>query len=957
VDTVASPQRYGAIGEQQKQALRSTLLAWLQSKTDSQADEPPFIKNKFAQLIVAVIARDYPQHWLQIFAQLLNMLPSGPFFIDMFLRVLNTIHEDVVSAEGSGYNPEMANRVKDGMRENCMPQIADAWYSILQLHGTAPSLVASCLNTLSQFVSWVDITLVTHERFMRLLVPFMRTPALHEGACGCLTEIVVKRMDATLKLEHLARLQMISLLSEAASSGVELSVKFSTLVSSLALEVLDSWDKIRSRSPVTPELTAQASQAADGVVRCMPLLLSCLASTDLEVSQCTMAFLHSYVGRLRKLASGPKEIEAHEPHLRHLLLALAQKSVYPDEYNFDEEEEDEKAFIAFRKELSTLFKGVARVHLSLAQEFVRSTLQSTLASPSVPWAHLEVALWLLYTLGEGLPDAAIREKGGFFQEMMVATLQSRASSYPHQAIQPLFLEIVVRFYRFFVAQPQYLPTALRSFLDERGMYNSNAAVRQRACYLLLRFVKQTLKSTTASFVEVVNRLLEILSQQPTPQHELSSAPSSSTPPRASPLQNGGSQNGRPTGELGAAPRLSEAEQLSVFETCGLLLGAGIAPVEQVRELLSGVLDLPSARLRLLCSLGASPPHGIGDSSEVAQLLSARAATAAHQIALMAVLSKGFVNLSADDNGQSALRETFSHAAQLALAALTPFGSSVEVRTKTLMLLHRMVETLDASVVDYFQPSLPQLLASAEAREVCDIVTLVNQLVLKFKAKIYAPIAQVVGPLISSLFGHLAALDAAIANSSSATVGAAGPQSDEVRERHGLLRAFFSLVHSLVHSDLTAVLSAPENAAHMAPSMAALSRGCVEGPDMQIQRQCFGILQKLVEAWGGTGAGALPGFNSYILQEMLPLCFQAPSQPHVDLKNAAALLLLEAIAALQIAMLAKIGNEFISYVCERQLPSLGASAELINDYGRLLAERDANRLRDYLRQQLSAGRSL
>eukprot|EP00966_Prymnesium_polylepis_P243075 5621327-Prymnesium_polylepis.1 len=74
-----------------------------------------------------------------------------------------------------------------------------------------------------------------------------------------------------------------------------------------------------------------------------------------------------YVGRLRKLASGPKEIEAHEPHLRHLLLALAQKSVYPDEYNFDEEEEDEKAFIAFRKELSTLFKGVARVHLSLAQ--------------------------------------------------------------------------------------------------------------------------------------------------------------------------------------------------------------------------------------------------------------------------------------------------------------------------------------------------------------------------------------------------------------------------------------------------------------------------------------------------------------------------------------------------------------------------------------------------------------
>ena len=44
--------------------------------------------------------------------------------------------------------------------------------------------------------------------------------------------------------------------------------------------------------------------------------------------------------------------------------------------------------------------------------------------------------------------------------------------------------------------------------------------------------------------------------------------------------------------------------------------------------------------------------------------------------------------------------------------------------------------------------------------------------------------------------------------------ATAPASDEVRERRGLLRAFYSFVHSLVHSELTAVLSAPENAAHI-----------------------------------------------------------------------------------------------------------------------------------------------
>lgn len=246
------------------------------------------------------------------------------------------------------------------MRENCLPQIADAWYSILQLQYSAPSLCAMCLNTLAQYINWIDISLVANERFMRLLVPFMHTSALHDGACACLTEIVTKRMDASLKLEHLARLQvarplshppappfrtfdllgcavlslpsslhasvlsqMIDLLSDAASSWSSMSVKFSTLVSGLALEILDCWDRLGSRNALSAEVRTQASQAVEGVVRTMPLLLNCLASSDIEVSLCTMGFLHSYVGRLRKLASSPKELEAHEPHLRNLLVSTS----------------------------------------------------------------------------------------------------------------------------------------------------------------------------------------------------------------------------------------------------------------------------------------------------------------------------------------------------------------------------------------------------------------------------------------------------------------------------------------------------------------------------------------------------------------------------------------------------------------------------------------------------------
>jgi len=100
-----------------------------------------------------------------------------------------------------------------------------------------------------------------------------------------------------------------------------------------------------------------------------------------------------------------------------------------------------------------------------------------------------------------------------------------------------------------------------------------------------------------------------------------------------------------------------------------------------------------------------------------------------------------------------------------------------------------------------------------------------------------------------------------------------------------------------------VLAAPRNSAHTAPSLRLLLTGCVEGPDLNLQRQCFAILQRLVELW----VGSIPGFEAYVLNEVLPVCFSAPAQPHFSLKNAAALPLLESSAALQKAILAEYAN--------------------------------------------------
>ena len=995
-DMVVRQRRYESLPEERKQQMRTALLTWLQQKGQPQTDEPASIKNKFAQLLVAVLRHDYPTHWPDAFSQLLGTLHSGPVSIDLFLRVLNAVHEEVVvNEEGNGYDSSVAGRVKDGMRERCLPQLAEAWLTILRLHESAPALSVACLGTVESYVSWIPIGLVANGPWLQLLQSFLRSKseALHEGACAVLGEIVVKRMEAPSKMEHLTNLGIVPMLSESLSTqSVAVTSKFAALVSALSLELLECWDRLAGGLPSAPNAALLGARATEMLSQTFPLLLACFASDDMETSQGTLSFLHSYIGRLRKLLPSPKEISSHEGHLQHLLMVMGSKSVHPAEYNFDEPDDEEEQFSAYRRELSTLVKGVARVHPTLTQDFVQRTLRSTLeAIESVPWTHLEVALWLLYTLGEGLPDSLVREKGGYFEQLMEALLSSRASSYPHRSVQLLFFEICVRYSRFFLANPSYLSGTLSTFLGGAGLYNPQAKVRERTCYLLLRFVKQTIKSAKPEFFEVVGTLRDLLSTQHCERdyygllaqlcHEHGIPPPS---PTHTLHQANGHGHAHATGGFGGSsspqnpqvPTLTDAEQIHVFETCGCLLGGHLAPAESVGEQLRLLLDRPIANLQQLCThtascggvaaVGAASWPGVGSAAAGAthnalsqlvavgrgeQLATARASEAAFQISAIAHVSKGFGELVADGSSAS-LRESFSRATQVCLAAMGSFGDAPEVRSRALMLLRRMVEMQGDDLLSYLDAALPQLLTRADAHELVELVTLVNQLVLKFRSKVMQPVTQLFGALAGATFSQLAALDAQIASSSSASIGSAAPASDDVRERRALLRCFYSLVHSLVHSDLVGVLAAPANASHTEPSLKLLLIGCVEGPDMTLQRQCFSILQRLVELW----VGSIPGFDGYVLRDVLPVCFSAIAQPHFNLKDAAALPLLESSAALQKAMLQKLGAEVLAgYLRDQLLPSLGCSAELASEYVRNLCEGDVRTLREFIRTQLLRGR--
>lgn len=227
-----------------------------------------------------------------------------------------------------------------------------------------------------------------------------------------------------------------------------------------------------------------------------------------------------------------------------------------------------------------------------------------------------------------------------------------------------------------------------------------------------------------------------------------------------------------------------------------------------------------------------------------------------------------------------MREAFSNALRLSLAALHGFGTFGELRTSALMLMHRMVEMLsDGEVVGVLSPALPQLLSAAEGREVVEVSRLVNQLVLKFKGKIAHPVSPMVLHLTTATFGHIAQLDAQIAETVTAAglrARAGGPQSHHERERYALLRSYYGLLHSLVHSELLGVLTDAANAPHVEAALRVLLQGCTEGPDLQLQRQCFLVLHRLVEEWCAAGPAQVAGFDAFALQQARA---RAPAAPH------------------------------------------------------------------------------
>ncbi|XP_028226950.1 exportin-T-like isoform X2 [Glycine soja] len=472
---------------------------------------PAFIKNKLAQVLITLIYFEYPLVWSSVFVDFFPHLSKGNVVIDMFCRVLNALDDELISLDYPRTPEELAvaGRVKDAMRQQCVPQIVRVWYDIVSMYRNSDhELCTSVLDSMRRYISWIDIGLIVNDAFIPLLFDLILVGPLSDQLRGasvrCLLAVVSKRMEPESKLSLLQSLQISRVLRLVTEDvDVELVSDIAALLSGYAVEALDCFKRINSEDAkgISMELLSEV----------LPSIFYVMKNFEVDVTFNIIQFLSGYVAIFKSFVPLPEKQLLHLGQILEVILVLIRYDpVHRTNLDVMDKigKEEEDRMVEFRKDLFVLLRNVGRVAPDVTQLFIRNSLASAVSrSSDSNVEEVEGALSLLYALGESISEEAIRTGSGLLSELVLMLLSTKFPCHSNRLVALVYLETVTRYIKFIQDNTQYIPMVLAAFLDERGIHHSNINVSRRASYLFMRVVK-FLKMKLVPFIETILQSLQ-----------------------------------------------------------------------------------------------------------------------------------------------------------------------------------------------------------------------------------------------------------------------------------------------------------------------------------------------------------------------------------------------------------------------------------------------------------------
>ena len=881
------------------------LIEWGSKHIESTAENVNMVRPKFAQTLVLFFVEEFPSGWPNFFDELIQLLPRHPMHVDMFLRILDTIDEMVVSTEfpRTAFEIERNTRLKDALREGPMGSIVTAWFNVLSsCVQSQPQLVSLTLTVMKKYAPWIDIQFFTRPEFMRMMASFLASEKLQKEAAKCIAAITGKGMPPIDKLELIRRFNLLQMCREARPQrNTRFAVYMARWINELGRHILDGLAALRNQNSDANAIR----QAVDMLDTSVPLMLSCLKELHLDAAIEVIDFATRYVNYVK--AAPAEWIRASDTNaLQEMLQSIAKLLMFPADTQLpstlisgetDDECEELEDWLDQRERLAHVFRAIGRLQTQLCSSFVSSMAQAVLPRhASLPWNNVELVMYLMLCLGEVLIQDGASALKNQFRPFLALTLQSDVAGNAHFMVVKATFEVMVRFFR-------YIPSDEASLLliiqvtESRGIRHAHPAVRKRAMFNFNRLAQKF----GHSLVPVLPRLLQSLHGmlQPISQR----------------AQDGG----------------YFFFQMTLYETLGLLIGQNpddSAQPTQVEMILGPV----AAELR---RLAAAPSAGALQMTQLQMCF-----TAARAVDAASSFSKGFSGIVSRENRT---KEVFVGVFQTVMVLRRKQLGDEELQQKCLQFMHRMVEVLQHEFLQSLEPIVQMLLMEGGTTGAQDFMKLMGQLISRFGLQMQQFLGAILAPLTTKVFDYVASGERELARQAQAGAGAAVALSELGREVRVLRTSYYGFLMVLCRNrELADVLLRPENRAVLEATLTALKQGVLWWGQPREQRDVWSILVMLLEAWGPSPDH---GFQSWFVRELLPILLRSPFSDSFAFDQGAHVALVRMLCQVQYVCLTTLGDDFKRALLQT-LKEVGCNDQIQQQYITMLTGSDKEAFIDF-----------
>ncbi|KAI3405087.2 LOS1 [Candida oxycetoniae] len=916
------------LNQEECHQLSLTMFKLLSAYILHQVKDPPYLKNKLAQVFAKIFTRVYLTTCPNFLVDLLASIESNSqLAVDYYTRILISIHLEI----GDKYirrSPSISERnnlLRDAIRDKDMTSLVSSWFKILSDTNNTSEILNNTLNIIAQYVDWMEISLFVSPRTISIIASYFQREGERNSTCETLIRILSKKMPPSNKLELITLLNLPDLITI-----IDLSqdIEFVEHVAKLANQMGEELIIVLGNDPNTiNEVT--------GHLRILwPIILTFLGHEYDDVSQVVFSFIQQFLAACKKYS----QLYSMEL-LSSLLNKLIIKMKYSDDEDgggggddddgkIDSDEETEQQFTEFRARLKLFQDNIAILAPDLYIETIPVVINESLFSGDKSWRTLELGLFELNNFSESLksnylnvPKNKINESKlySILQEFLIKLIESSfllEVNHPH--IQSSFFELVVKHYSFLNSHENRKDLVLRIleiFTSPLGLFNNNEKVRLRSWYLFFRFMKLTKpKMDSESLIEQIivklQPLLIIKAELPTRDEDDDI------------VENGNFNN-----------------QQYLFETMGLLISLIPNELSSLKVKLMGAIFQPIFNDLEKCI-------SIADKEPIIVL------QAHHSLMALGTIVRGY---DYETNLKFSLEivEKVDNAAQVVLITLENFPKSESIRDASRFAFARFIPILSTSNISAHLTKLITIIWSApnlKIREISDFMSFLGQIAHSYRANenIYQLLNNFLSPLFTKVFDTL----------DQSTSEADELRPDILRDKNFLKKAVLNFVNALIINHLASLLITESNKNEFPVVVSKLFEYAYDLSDTAVSKLSIVQLINLVNVFGeggkitdkedsyGQALPAVEGIDEFLMEKVVNLSFELPFQKQeFDLSDAQYRLIAQDIAMLLKTYQQKRGDSFVKYL-STYLTNMGLGHDMMNEFCTSLINMDSKEFKKY-----------